>query len=165
MQNIHVKRYQTPGIWSGAIEPEDRSWIVFIATDGEASFWRECEATTLDGKTEHAYIDAELPGGHIAVDNGGHDVPPLVSDGMLPRPQELNPLDFTVDSLCDPGGVPVYMASLSHRQVSCEGQTEHEAIRNLLNYVAQLCTAGCLDHTGRAMRGPSTRRYRAVFGE
>lgn len=43
MQNIHVRRYQSPapGGYQGTIEPEDKSWIVFIDKDGKASFWRK----------------------------------------------------------------------------------------------------------------------------
>ena len=37
MQNIFVSRYnpelQSKAKWAGTIEPEDRSWIVFIDTD------------------------------------------------------------------------------------------------------------------------------------
>lgn len=42
MQNIHVRRYQTPspGGFQGSVEPEDRSWVIFIDKDGHATFWR-----------------------------------------------------------------------------------------------------------------------------
>ena len=45
MQNIHVRRYQqpAPGGYQGTVEPEDRSWIVFIDKDGHATFWRRGE--------------------------------------------------------------------------------------------------------------------------
>lgn len=45
MQNIHVRRYQqpAPGGYQGTIEPEDRSWLVFIDKDGHATFWRRAE--------------------------------------------------------------------------------------------------------------------------
>lgn len=35
MQNIHVSRYRNPDQvgWAGTIEPEDRSWILFIPAD------------------------------------------------------------------------------------------------------------------------------------
>jgi len=60
MQNIHVKRYQTPGVWAGTVEPEDRSWIVFLASDGEASFWRRIEVTEPEGHIRHDYIPLSL---------------------------------------------------------------------------------------------------------
>lgn len=37
MCNIRVSRYDDPaaaGGWAGWIEPEDRSWIVFVHSDG-----------------------------------------------------------------------------------------------------------------------------------
>jgi len=36
MQNIHVKRYNAPKStgYLGSIEPDDRSWILFIPEDG-----------------------------------------------------------------------------------------------------------------------------------
>ena len=40
MQRIYVKRYVNAPNYQGMIEPEDRSWIVFIANDGEATLWR-----------------------------------------------------------------------------------------------------------------------------
>ena len=59
-----------------------------------------------------------------------------------------------------------FLAMLNCRNVGSWGVTEHEAIKNLLNYVAKLCVAGCLDHTGKPMvtRG-SDRRYKAAFGD
>jgi len=38
MQNVIIKRYKDPqavGGWEGWIEPEDKSWILFIKTNGE----------------------------------------------------------------------------------------------------------------------------------
>ena len=41
MQNIHVRRYKDAHNFQGSVEPEDRSWIVFIDKDGHATFWRK----------------------------------------------------------------------------------------------------------------------------
>jgi hypothetical protein len=43
MQNIHVRRYKDAHAFQGSIEPEDRSWIVFIDKEGHATFWRRGE--------------------------------------------------------------------------------------------------------------------------
>lgn len=46
MQNIHVKRYSQPDAvgYSGAIEPEDRSWILFVPADGSTpQLWQRSE--------------------------------------------------------------------------------------------------------------------------
>jgi hypothetical protein len=43
MQNIHVRRYKDAHNFQGSVEPEDRSWIVFIDKDGHATFWRKGE--------------------------------------------------------------------------------------------------------------------------
>ena len=65
MQNIHVKRYSNPEAvgFQGSIEPEDRSWIVFIRNDGETSFWRRTEAEASVGRTDSRYANVEaVPG-------------------------------------------------------------------------------------------------------
>lgn len=62
MQNILVKRYQHPGDWTGWIEPEDGSWIVFVAKDNRAVFYRRVECVVEDGKIESRYLDVEVPG-------------------------------------------------------------------------------------------------------
>ena len=66
MQNIHVKRYQSPNGYQGSIEPEDRSWIVFVDDAGKATFWRRAElADIVDAAAlgevgdNHAYYDVE----------------------------------------------------------------------------------------------------------
>lgn len=43
MQNIHVRRYQSHENFQGSVEPEDRSWVVFVDKDGHATFWRRGE--------------------------------------------------------------------------------------------------------------------------
>ena len=152
MQNIHVKRYETPTVWAGSIEPEDRSWIVFIAADGASTFWRRANVDHKDiGDAEHGYVDAELPTG--CCNNSGV---PLETQSPLPV---RNPLDFEVTTQGSK-----FFAILNARDIAGEGATEHEAIQNLLNYVAQLCVAGSLDHTGAAVIGRNQRRYQAVFG-
>lgn len=173
MKNIHVRRFVTPNTSvQGLIEPEDKSWLVLIDDRGEATFWRQCPANPFEphetGEPQREfYIDAELPGGRLRVDPVVEREPP--AEGA-PRS-----LDFTVEptETSTLGPPPVdegaasqvgYWARLNARQVACFGETEHLAVKNLLNYVAQLCTAGSLDHTGRPMPGHSRRRYEAVFG-
>lgn len=159
MQNIHVKRYSNQGLWAGTVEPEDRGWVVFIAADGEATFWRRIEVVedgNPSGKTEHVYIDAELPRGVARVLEDGAVGP------MLPTPEptpDVGPLDYTVHKQEDGS----WAALLNARSVGCNGADEHEAIRNLMNYVAQLCVAGCMDHTGAPVVGANPRRYKAVW--
>lgn len=43
MQNIHVCRYKDSHAFQGSVEPEDRSWVIFIDKDGHATFWRRGE--------------------------------------------------------------------------------------------------------------------------
>ena len=88
-----------------------------------------------------------------------------------PKPGAPRSLDFTVvptdgcDVPSESGqAIPGFWARLNARDIACFGETEHLALKNLLNYVAELCTAGCLDHTGRPMPGHLKRRYDAVFG-
>lgn len=59
MQNIHVKRYHgQPAGYSGTVEPEDRSWILFIELDGAAKLWVRQSVESSDGKTESEYVPA-----------------------------------------------------------------------------------------------------------
>lgn len=48
MQNIHVRRYQDSHAFQGSIEPEDRSWVIFVDKDGHATFWRRGELEITD---------------------------------------------------------------------------------------------------------------------
>lgn len=44
MVNIHIGRYHDPsetGGWAGWVEPDDKSWILFIAEDGTVQFYSE----------------------------------------------------------------------------------------------------------------------------
>jgi hypothetical protein len=64
MQNIHVRRYETPNQvhYQGWIEPEDRSWILFIEKDGTPQLYLEVEVEEEEGKTVRGYVPAELTG-------------------------------------------------------------------------------------------------------
>lgn len=49
MNNIIVKRYSDPvavGGWQGWIEPEDKTWIAFIAMDGRPVFYLNRDPVT-----------------------------------------------------------------------------------------------------------------------
>jgi hypothetical protein len=42
MQNITIGRYDNPeavGGWVGWVEPADKSWILFIASDGSTKYY------------------------------------------------------------------------------------------------------------------------------
>jgi hypothetical protein len=54
-------------------------------------------------------------------------------------------------------------ARLGERNVCCVNDTEHGAIQDLLNYVAQLIDAGCLDSTGESKEEIDRRRYERIF--
>lgn len=59
MQNIHVKRYSSQQAgYAGTVEPEDRSWILFIDLDGAAKLWVRQSVESSDGKTESEYVPA-----------------------------------------------------------------------------------------------------------
>ncbi len=161
MQNIHVKRYGNIDCgYQGSIEPEDRAWIVFIDAKGEATFWRRdslCEAD--DGSPQHHYVDVELLNPQMAM---GEAVPP---SGMPAGTEPM--LDYSVRQLDEgeasgPDSEMRFAAKLNCREIEALGTDEHDAVKRLLNYVAQLCVAGCLDHTGQ----PGTinpRRYAHVW--
>jgi hypothetical protein len=68
MQQIHVKRYSNPQAvgYEGSIEPEDRSWILFIPTGGAApSLFVQAapsQSTDGEGRTDHDLINVrDLP--------------------------------------------------------------------------------------------------------
>lgn len=49
MSNIIVGRYQNAELrktWQGWIEPEDKSWIAFIAADGKPTFYLDRDPET-----------------------------------------------------------------------------------------------------------------------
>lgn len=64
MQNIHVKRYDDPaavGGFLGTIEPEDRSFIVFVNADGTPQLWLRVKVEgERPGEVEHSYASAEV---------------------------------------------------------------------------------------------------------
>lgn len=159
MQNIHVKRYR-PELkdWQGTISPEDGSWVVFIDADGEPFFYRRVESETSEGRVEESYVDVEIPCAPLV------EAPDALPPADLRTPEE-SPFDYEVVPSEGPGlSSTGFFAKLNCRQVACYGETEHEAVRNLINYVAKLCTAGCLDHTGNPSHG-NPRRYKYVFGK
>lgn len=66
MQNIHVIRYSHPSKvgYAGAIEPDDRSWILFIPDDGAVpQLWQQSEVEVREGKTVSGYSPV-MEGGH-----------------------------------------------------------------------------------------------------
>jgi hypothetical protein len=181
MQNIHVSRYQTPSEYQGSVEPDDRSWIVFVDKNGEATFWRRFQTETEDGKTISCYADAELPTGLFVRDERSDE-----PEGTPERPEPAtapDALTFAVfpaselgqhskhltrrahdERQIEPPPTDGFFAMLDQRKIACWGETEHEATTSLLNFVARLCVAGCLDHTGASKPGGNPRRYRAAFG-
>ena len=49
MCNIRVSRYTEPkkvAGWAGYIEPEDRSWIIFVHSDGQVRAYLSRDPTT-----------------------------------------------------------------------------------------------------------------------
>lgn len=166
-QTVHVRRYPDPravGGWEMAIEPDDRRFVLFVPTEGDALLYRRVDVRNEDGTIEHLYADVELPFSLPMQHLQTMDGPPPMPKSEEGRP--WNPLDFTVRRATLESGVEGFMASLNCRAIEAEGENEHEAVRNLMNYVAQLCTAGVLDHTGEPclMNPSSNRRYEAVFG-
>jgi hypothetical protein len=174
MQPIHVSRYKSPNTFAGYIEPEDRSWIVFVDAKGLATFWRRTEVQMKDEDGihhEHGYIDVEIPGG---IAEG--EVPVLSAPEPAQYPGPIDYKSYFMEAqppfpAAADGSYPAsngieahWCAELNCRDIVCIGETEHAAIQNLMNYVAQLCTAGCMDHTGLPVPGVSPRRHAAVWG-
>lgn len=60
MQNIHVKRYSNPEAvgYQGTIEPEDRTWLLFLDLEGRPSLYLQAEGRDEDGKVVHDYLAA-----------------------------------------------------------------------------------------------------------
>lgn len=64
MQQIHVRRYEDPKAvhYQGLVEPQDRSWTLFIDGDGAPSLFVRSEVKEADGKTDHALVNVrDLP--------------------------------------------------------------------------------------------------------
>lgn len=60
MPNIHVYRYKDPANvagWAGWIEPEDKSWILFVRLDGGAPMLFRREDGELVGVQSSAVVD------------------------------------------------------------------------------------------------------------
>ncbi len=55
MQNINVRRYEKLTTYQGTIEPEDRSWILFIAANGKPELWVLSGETGEPGKAGQSY--------------------------------------------------------------------------------------------------------------
>lgn len=162
MEPISIHRYhsaQNIG-FLGYVEPQSRRWIVFVDAKGEATLWRRKERSDLD-KTdgrdaEYDYVDVELPTCRLATED-----PPTI-DG--PELAGDNVLDYTVSPGTGPGEHdtrPGFNTWLNCRSVGCWGETEHEAVRALMNYVARLCTAGQMDQTGAPSHGNERRQQYA----
>jgi hypothetical protein len=58
MQSIHIGRYEQPNGFAGWVEPEDRSWVLFVATDGSATLYNCVGATTDGPDAERVYMPA-----------------------------------------------------------------------------------------------------------
>lgn len=58
MQNIHIGRYSGETGYSGWVQPEDRTWILFIDDEGKPSLFVEVECQDEEGKVEHGYMPA-----------------------------------------------------------------------------------------------------------
>lgn len=158
---IHIRR-PVGSILRNIVTPADGSWMVLVDNTGEATFWRRttAESSVEDGKVFDIFVDAELPT-HVLDGCEASPIPPPLAT-LAP-----GALDFTVKqaSECEPGeDAPRWWASLVNRAIAAHGKTEHEAVAALMNYVAQLCTAGSLDHTGEPVFGRNERRRRAVWG-
>lgn len=57
MQNIHVRRYDESNSYQGSIEPDDRSWVVFIDSAGKPSLWVRRGEQAADGQTQADYVN------------------------------------------------------------------------------------------------------------
>lgn len=71
MQDIKIERYNTPNAsWGGNIQPEDRSWIIFLDPNGCPSmYWseRDDSGAVIGGGIELTAGEAHACGvGHIA---------------------------------------------------------------------------------------------------
>jgi hypothetical protein len=109
-------------------------------------------------KVEYAYVDAELPSVGIG------DLTAKSRDEAI-RSAELHdgggPIDY--DIFPGPegdweGAKMGWWARLNVRAILFWGETEHAAVRRMMNGIARLCTAGSLDHTGRPVLGNPRRR-------
>jgi hypothetical protein len=166
-QHVHVQRFPVTAALSQIVAPRNRSWVVQVGHDGEAVFFRRVPNPETpepiggypDG-VEHVYVDAELPS--VAVSDAS--VQP--QDEAIRSAELVAPIDFDVFQGPEgqwEGAKQGFWARLNVRSIIYWGETEHEAVRALVNGVAKLCTAGSLDHTGRPVMG-NPRRRRMVNG-
>lgn len=60
MQPIHVSRYSQPTAigYQGSIMPADRSWIVFVTTEGTPQLFLRMEVKGGAEQVEHDYVNA-----------------------------------------------------------------------------------------------------------
>jgi hypothetical protein len=162
--NIHVQRFPETAAIAMLIAPTDRAWVVQVDHKDQAVFFRQVpNADTpepVDGYppgVRHVYVDAELPS--VAIE----DATVQPQDEAMTSPQE--PIDWDVFPGLEgqwEGAKMGFWARLNVRSIVYWGETEHEAVRALVNGVAKLCTAGSLDHTGRPVMG-NPRRRAVVF--
>jgi hypothetical protein len=162
-KHIHVQRFPETAALALLVTPHDRSWALQVDHHDEAVFFRRVPSAEtpepIDGYpdgTKHVYVDAELPSVDAA-DETPSDLPVQSYPG---------PIDWTIVPGKEgawEGARDGFFAMLNVRSVAYWGETEHEAVRDLVNDVARLCTAGSLDHTGRPVMG-NPRRRRMVNG-
>lgn len=185
MQELKVAEFYAPdnGGIKGAIEPEDKSWVLLLDEEGTPYLWRRAldmskypnPTSSVEEGLHTMYYDVELPGA-VTVRH------PLEVLASLPVPNLMvkDPLDYTIEPAKEPKMDAIdavghaeedrlypdrrdgFLAMLNCRSVGFWGETEHAAIKGLLNGVAVLCSKGYLDFTGRPMRVPSGRRALVV---
>jgi hypothetical protein len=56
--NIHIARYRESEHWHCSIEPEDRSWILFVPKEGDPTLMIEAECQDESGAWVHGYVAA-----------------------------------------------------------------------------------------------------------
>lgn len=174
MQDIVVRRYPNPTEigWAGWIEPRDLAWIAFIDLQGRPVFYLhrdpETGAILPDDPAERDRALAQIRGGLADGFPGGPSRKPPPMPGwspmdlsgpgaldyrVVPEPEPmmdaLDAADHAREQERFPNRRSGFTAYLNARSIGCWGETEHAAVQSLLNYVARLCVAGHLDHTGR----------------
>lgn len=77
MQNIVVSRYRQPDKvgWAGSVEPEDRSWILFLRADpGEPSLF--LHRTLSDEEKKERGFHPNVKGEYVPAVDWDYDTPP-----------------------------------------------------------------------------------------
>lgn len=83
MQNIIVGRYQHPETrkhWQGWIEPDDRTWIAFVAADGRPVFYLDRDPETgacIIPRPDENITVTRIGADGLAMGEGGADGPGL----------------------------------------------------------------------------------------